>query len=457
VGYPPFRIQMRPGERLVLRAASESTGRIDFPVLVPRGNAVRLVSTHGATSDYIALRQGSSELIAHSRYCERPVHGECVAFVVIVRSGRKRRGLMAAVLAHGRWRRLARSPIGAPVGASVVWDGRALLEVGGSSPGGQPNVRRTGAAFDPATDRWQAIAAVPSEVLPDGAVDVWTGSKLFVFGGSEPPGPPLTGIAGLYDPSSNTWTLTPPAPLTRPSDSMAAVWSGHRVIVAAVSGSYRRSELRVAEYNPARNTWSALPLGLPTGHIPGIVETVATRNGVLLWSLWSRGQPTGPGSSTIYSGVDVFRLIRGSWRPVTGAWPQNRTVDQPLFTGSQVLLSANQIWCGSCSHPAPFDSNGWMVNPVTLAIAKLPHGPLDDVGPQIQWTRDAEIALNTSGKITGPRVRVLPGDIAFLDLVTRRWHGGPRAPRPLGPLSAVWDGSHLLALDQQGQILSYGP
>jgi len=366
-------------------------------------------------------------------------------------------GPAATVLARDGWRVLARSPIGAPPGASVVWDGRMLLEIGGDSPGGTPGVLRTAAAFDPATNRWRTIAAVPSAVLPDGAVAVWTGTKLFIFGGSQPPGPPPTGIAGLYDPSSNTWTLTPPAPVTLPTDDVAAVWSAGRVILASLHTRNGQATLQVAEYDPAANSWSAMPLSVPAGHGPMAIEMVTTDSGVLLWSLWSRSHSIADNGSRIDSGVDVFRLIGGAWRNVTDNWPQNRTVDQPLFTGSQVLLGANQVWCGTCSHPPPLNANGWIVDPTTLATNALPHGPLDDLQPQILWSGKSEIALNTGGEITGPHVRLVPGDIAFLDTATGHWYEGPRAPRALGQLPAVWDGSHLLVLDQQGNVLSYGP
>jgi hypothetical protein len=67
-----------------VKALTESTGKIDFPVLVPRGSAVRRLSTRGASADYVAARVGRAELIAHTRYCDRPVHGSCVAFVVSI-------------------------------------------------------------------------------------------------------------------------------------------------------------------------------------------------------------------------------------------------------------------------------------------------------------------------------------------------------------------------------------
>ncbi|MDE3132186.1 MAG: hypothetical protein KGL16_13635 [Acidobacteriota bacterium] len=363
----------------------------------------------------------------------------------------------AAALAHDRWRVLARSPIGSPAGASVVWDGSALLEIGGGNPGGQRRERRTGAAFDPRSGRWRTIATAPTSVLTDGASTVWTGRALFVFGASEPPGPPPTGIAGLYDPSSNNWTVTSPAPVRLPSNGVAAVWSGKRVILAAIHGNGTHAALESAAYDPATGLWQKLKLSPPAGHYPLAVEMVATNRGVLAWSLWSRGRRISANGFVIYSGVDVFRLRTGRWRSVTGAWPQHRTVDQPLFTGSRVLLGANQIWCGACSHPAPVDANGWSVNPATLAVTRLAHGPLDDIQPQILWSGSAEIALDIGGEIKGPHVDVLPGDIGFLDTGTGHWYRGPRAPHAPGPAAAVWDGSHVLVLDQHGELLSYGP
>jgi hypothetical protein len=301
------------------------------------------------------------------------------------------------------------------------------------------------------------IAAVPPTALATGAATVWTGSRLFVFGASEPPGPPPTGRAGVYSPSTNRWTVTAPAPLALPSSAVAGVWSGARVIVAAVSGSGRHAELNAAAYDPTESRWQALTIRLANRHYPVSVEMVTTNHGVFLWSLWSRGYRVNPREFAIYSGVDVFRLTGSTWRDVTGKWPQQRTVDQPVFTGSQVLLGASQVWCGACSHPSPFDSNGWSVNPATLAVTKLPHGPLDDIQPQILWTGSTEIAIDISGEIEGPQQQVLPGDIATLNPKTGRWYQGPRATRSPGQLPAVWDGSHLLVLDKRGQLLSYGP
>ncbi len=367
----------------------------------------------------------------------------------------------ASTLARGHWSVLARSPLGTRYAPIVVWDGRELLEFGGTAgpPYGGGAPQDTGAAYDPAHARWRRVASMPEVVQQANAASVWTGHQVFVFGGptsSHELGPGCC-VAGLYDPASDRWTVSAKPPFGQLSQP-AAVWTGDEVILAGLIGSANRSQLEAASYDPATDTWTALNPPVSAHHPPLALAMVDTNDGVLLWSLWGRGQPTGPGSGVEYSGVDVFRLrALGTWIRVTGSWPQDHTVDEPVFTGSRILLAPGQIWCGACSHPAPFNEHGYLVDPRTLRRTPIPHGPLDDLGPQIIWTGAAEISLNAGGEITGPHVKVLPGDMAIWNPQTRKWARGPRAPRQLiYDAPAVWSGRQLFALAQDGHLLAYG-
>ena len=361
----------------------------------------------------------------------------------------------ANTLAHGRWSVLPRSPLGTRYRSTFLWDGRELLELGGSSGGrlgGAPS--DSSAAYNLATRRWRRLASAPSALLPDNAASTWTGHQAFIFGGPSLPTETATNLAGLYDPATNHWTVTSKAPVG-PFNAPTAVWTGTRVILAGMTRGTPR--LQVASYDPITNTWTSLPPPISPRHPTITMAMVATNNGVLLWSLWGQTKRTGSNTYTSYSGVDVYRLTSsGAWANVTDAWPQRHTVDQPVFTGSKILLAPGQIWCGACSHPAPFDEHGYIVDPATLHRTAIPHGPLDDIGPQIVWTGRAEISFNTAGEITGPDIRVLPGDIAIWNPTTRKWTRGPRAPKAIGDAPAVWNGTHLFVLAQTGTILSYG-
>ena len=364
----------------------------------------------------------------------------------------------ASALAHGHWSVLARSPLGTRYGSTFVWDGRELLELGGTAGGrlgGAPS--DGGAAYNPTKHRWRRVANAPAAVLPAGAASVWTGREVFIFGRPTLPNETSTNVAGLYDPATNRWTVTAKAPVGPFVNQATALWTGKRVILAGMTNA-RSQPLEVASYDPATNTWSPLQPPISAQHPPLTIAMVATNDGVLLWSLWGRAKKTGPNTYTGYSGVDIFRLgPSGTWSNVTDSWPQGHTVDSPIFTGTKILLAPGQIWCGACSHPAPFDEHGYLVDPKTLRRTPIPHGPLDDLGPQIIWTGAAEISFNAGGEITGPHVKVLPGDIAIWNPQTRRWARGPKAPRQLiYDAPAVWSGRQLFALAQDGHLLAYG-
>ena len=304
----------------------------------------------------------------------------------------------ATALDHGRWSVLARCPLGVRYGPAIVWDGRELLEVGGSASGrqgGQP--QDGGAAYDPARRQWQRIASAPPAVLPTDTASVWTGRLVFVFGQAAT-------HAGLYDPATNRWTMTAPAPIGPFADQPTAVWTGRRVIIAGFARATPQ-QLQLASYDPTTGAWTRLHPPLPTTHPPMDDAIVATNHGLLLWSLWGRMTKTGTNTYTGYSGIDVFRLSpTGAWANMTGHWPQHHTVNSPIFTGSAILVAPGQVWCGACSHPAPVGDHehSYLVDPQTLRITPLPHGPLDNIGPQVLWTGHTEIAINPAGIIGGP-------------------------------------------------------
>ncbi len=361
----------------------------------------------------------------------------------------------AVALAHGHWSILARSPLGRRYGPTFVRDGHQLLELGGTAGGhvgGSPS--DGAAAYDPTDHRWLRLPDAPRAVLAADAASVWTGRQVFIFGGPTVPNEASTDVAEAFDPTTNRWTVTSKAPVG-PFNAPSAVWTGHRVILAGMTAGNPR--LEVASYNPATNTWTALQPPISAQHPALAMAMVATNDGVLLWSLWGRSNQTGANTYTYYSGVDAFRLEpSGAWTNVTDSWPQGHTVDSPIFTGRTILVAPGQIWCGLCSHPPPFDEHGYQVDPKTLRITPLPHGPLDDLGPQIIWTGAAEISFNPTGEIAGPHITVLPGDIAIWNPNTRTWSRGPRAPQQIDDAPAVWSGDRLYVLGRNGTLLAYG-
>jgi hypothetical protein len=96
-------------------------------------------------------------------------------------------------------------------------------------------------------------------------VAVWTGTQMFVWGGKDASGSPLT-TGGLYDPAKKTWTPTS-APTGAARYDATAVWDDADKLVLIWGGrtapnSYLGDGLA---YDPAKDTWSAL---CPSGTAP---------------------------------------------------------------------------------------------------------------------------------------------------------------------------------------------
>jgi hypothetical protein len=357
----------------------------------------------------------------------------------------------AASLSRGRWSVLATSPLGSRQAPEVAWTGAELLEIGGMAGG---VARGDGAAFAPAQRRWHRVAPVPGPVGTAAAASVWTGSRLFLFGGQAPPGTTTPGpAAGLYDPGSGRWAVTAPAPFGQGLQQPVAVRAGRLVVVAGLD----HGRVEVASYDPAARRWQRQDPPQPSAHPAFGIAMVATSDRVILWSLWSRSQQTAPGTFAVYSGIDVRALARGRWHDATGDRPQHQTMPPPLFTGTQILIPPGQIWCGLCSHPPPFGEHASLADPGTLRLTPLPHGPLDDTGPLLVWTGSAVISINPTGQITGPHVSVPPSDLAVWEPAAGAWRRLPPAPRPLQYDAApAWTGHQLLAIAADGTLLSFG-
>ena len=120
----------------------------------------------------------------------------------------------------------------------LVWDGRELLELGGTAGGRLGGATSdSGAAYDPAGHRWRRVASAPSAVQPAGAASVWTGREVFIFGRPTLPNESPTNVAGLYDPASNRWTVTGRAPVGPFINQPSAVWTGKDVILAGIANA----------------------------------------------------------------------------------------------------------------------------------------------------------------------------------------------------------------------------
>ncbi len=133
----------------------------------------------------------------------------------------------------------ARHPLPPRSSGTATWTGRELVVWGGAADDGAGTTAflADGAALDPLTGTWRALAAAP--LSPRQAhVAVWTGTDLLVWGGEGPDG--LLADGAAWNPATDRWRALPPAPLAPRADA-AAAWTGTELLVAGGRGPTRRS------------------------------------------------------------------------------------------------------------------------------------------------------------------------------------------------------------------------
>lgn len=375
-------------------------------------------------------------------------------------------GPTAAQIVRFRWSQLPASPLGPRSQPLLAWAGNELLELGGFTKGVS---RYDGAAFNPATGSWHSVPSpAPYNVGFWNAVDVWTGRQLFVTNNQEEScGAPQQGTgggtpescwphAGLYDPRTNSWTATKLPSQLYGLDLMSAVWTGRQVILAGVNSHYGR--LGVAAYDPSTNHWQVITPTLRSGHPPRYVTMIALPGRLLLWSMWDNVTTHKNGYSD-KAGLDVLSLgTDGTWRVVTGHWPQDEFVTAPAYTGRTILLSPETVWCGVRCPGGPGGTGpGYFVDPTTLTRTPIPPGPLWETSPTYTWTGRTIIAIDRYTEVGNPGHYVLQeDDMALYNPSTRGW---TRLPAPPGypKLAAppTWTGTQLLELSTTGQLASF--
>lgn len=312
-----------------------------------------------------------------------------------------------------RWERLADSPLSprwGPVAAYV--DGRAVF-VGGDTGrpcpptadcSGPPEYAMDGAAYEPSSGRWRAIATAPRPVagLAPHAV---VGNRLYIL---------TEGLLLSYDGARDSWsTVATPAPL----DGQSITADGRRLVFAHGSDEHGEGPDRVLDTRTGR--WSTLPED-PIGPAFDRIIT-ATPHGLVLTAHELVDQP---------GSVRPSLVLAARMDPGTNSWTRLPDSDQIggwrwAWTGTHLvdptLGGADGGGTGNWGRWVP---DGGLLDPGTGRWARLPDPPEPMTGG---WPVEA---------IDG---RVTAAEGWLFDDVAERW---TRLPRPEGappePGSAVW-------------------
>jgi N-acetylneuraminic acid mutarotase len=246
------------------------------------------------------------------------------------------------------WAPMVRS--GAPSARHItpVWTGSKMIIWGGLDEDWIHYIN-TGAVYDLATDSWKPISTNNAPQAREGHVAVWAGQVMVVWGGlGEETGRPdgcFLGSGGRYNPITDTWSEinTNGAPLGR--TGAVGVWTGTEVVVwggRTITGcvwqqngfwSYcSDTTLRGGgRYNPVTDTWRGMsgnnsPSGR-TGH-----QAVWTGSQMLVW-----------GGRESANWIEYNDLNTGGcYTPANDTWTAMSTINAPAARDGSRL-----VWCAS--------------------------------------------------------------------------------------------------------------
>ena len=262
----------------------------------------------------------------------------------------------------GTWTQLTNSPPGGPNVMLLLTDGSVMVQAGGGSGWYRLKPDIHGSYLN---STWTTLASMHDTRLYN-SLQVLRDGRVFVAGGEYGTGGKTSEV---YDPVSNTWTLTPSAGQNF-IDSISELLGDGRVMVAPVAPTVSNGTVI---YDPVANTWSSGPatlhgqdevpwLKLPDGsilcvdgssqserYIPSLNQWVADANTPNV--MYSGGE-TGsghmlPNGTAFFRGYTHTALYTPSGTSSPGTWVAGPDVPSTLNCGDSpgaVMTNGNVLF-----------------------------------------------------------------------------------------------------------------
>ncbi len=319
--------------------------------------------------------------------------------------------------ASNTWHQLPPTPLTPRSGAAGAWTGTEMVVAGGlASPDGlreDAAPATDGAAWNASTNTWHAIAPMPT-TLPDlgNPTAVWTGTEVLVWSSAPAftPGTNGSEVVLAYNPLTNTWRKLPPSGLTSRQGAVA-VWTGNQLVVwGGLNSDNTSAYADGARLDPVTGTWHRLP----AAPVPARGYAGAGWSGreVLLWGGSVEAKAPG-GIESVGQGA-AYDPVTNRWRALPLSPLRAKSFPAAAWTGHFFIIvggSANGVLPAPGPGAAAYDpaTNTWTVLPT--APSYPPPDPNGPTGPADQrsegvavWTGKAVLLVGGYDyALQGPR------------------------------------------------------
>jgi glucose/arabinose dehydrogenase/N-acetylneuraminic acid mutarotase len=240
------------------------------------------------------------------------------------------------------------------------WTGRAplpadLLDAGGTALGGELYVvggkdadahRSAMYVYNPARDSWNTGPDLPGLAVENPAVTAYDG-KLYVFGGSTSAFSGAVSTTAVFDPATNRWTPLAAMPTARGGPTAKAI--GGDIYVAGGMDSDGASLSTVEVFDPSTGEWESAPSMSTRRDNPG--------SAVLDGQLYVFGGRTRDADGTEVNGtlatVEMYDPATDSWTPRASMPTGRRTMAVGTLNGRAQLMGGER----KPSPPGTFPAN----------------------------------------------------------------------------------------------------
>jgi N-acetylneuraminic acid mutarotase len=267
---------------------------------------------------------------------------------------------------------------GAPtarIGAVAVWTGSVVVVWGGGDLAATTDYN-TGARYNPGSNTWSAMSNGGAPSARRNAFAVWTGSRVLVFGGEQKNGSAV-GNAGLYDPVNDVWSNTaggaPPSAL-----SPAVGWNGASFYV--YGGRAGANDVAtLSSYTPSSNTWAPLTAG------PAAREAAFGAVDGANFVVWG-----GINGTTLKSDGARYATAGTTWTPLgtTGAPVARQAVNRVSGWAANVASGVTLLVGGQGSASTDFKKDGAIYDSAAdkwTAVSAWPSGADHEAAAAV-WT-----------------------------------------------------------------------